>query len=238
MNDVKANHISFSYGNNPVLEDVSITVAAGEFLAVFGPNGAGKSTLLKIIAGVLSSDKGEIEVCGQSLLKARRSGLISYVPQNYGKNTSDFPITVAEVVTLGLISGKNTQLCTKKAARHIVEHMLELVQAADLGSRRIGELSGGQQQRVMVAMALAKNPRLLLLDEPTSGIDYEASHRIYELLGTLNKNLGITVIMVSHDIENAAAWASSVACINRGLCFLGNSEEFRITHEQGRHLWY
>ncbi|CUH96212.1 hypothetical protein P22_2301 [Propionispora sp. 2/2-37] len=238
MNGVKVNHISFSYGSNPVLEDITMTVEDGEFLAVFGPNGAGKSTLLKIIAGVLLPDKGKIEVCERELLKARRNGMISYVPQNYGKNTSDFPITVAEVVALGLVSGKYSYGYRKKVSQHIIEHMLELVQAADLRDRRIGELSGGQQQRVMVAMALAKNPKLLLLDEPTSGIDYAASHRIYELLGTLNKNLGITVIMISHDIKNAAVWATSVACINRGLCFRGNSEEFRITHEQGRHLWY
>ncbi len=238
MCEVCLNNITFAYGSEPVLENISLQVAAKDFLMIFGPNGAGKSTVLKIIAGILAPDRGEVLINGQVAKAARLGGLVSYVPQNYGKNTADFPITVSEVVELGLIAGTRQKRQPKKVVKHIVEHMLELVQASDLRDRRIGELSGGQQQRVMVAMALAGNPGLLLLDEPTSGIDYAASQRIYELLGTLNKNLGITVIMVSHDIEKAAAWATNVACINRGLCFLGNSQEFRATHSQGRHMWY
>jgi zinc transport system ATP-binding protein len=116
--------------------------------------------------------------------------------------------------------------------------MLSLVGADGLSNRRIGELSGGQQQRVMVARALAGNPELLLLDEPTSGVDYAASNRIFQLLGQLNHNLGITVIMITHDIAQATQWATKVACINRGLCFYDTSDRFRKEHAQLGHLWF
>lgn len=236
MCEVNLTNVSFAYSRQPVLANVSMTIAAGEFLAVFGPNGAGKSTLMKIIAGLLPPDTGLVQVGGKSVAAAQQQGLIRYVPQNYAKNTVDFPITVEEVVALGVVS--SNKVPSRQAVQHIVGHMLTLMQIPQLRKRRIGELSGGQQQRVMVAAALAGNPRLLLLDEPTSGIDYAASQKIYELLGELNRNLGITVIMVSHDIDKAAHWVTQVACINQGLCFLGSSEEFRATHAQGRHSWY
>lgn len=238
MCEVKLSDVNFSYNNNIALRDISLTISKGDFVAVVGPNGAGKSTLLRIMAGLIKPTKGQVLIAGKDMNTARGHGLIGYVPQNYGKNVLGFPATVKEIVKLGLTLGAPATRKNQHASKHIISHMLELVGAEQLRDRRIGELSGGQQQRVMVAMALAANPELLLLDEPTSGIDYEASARIYELLGTLNKNLGITVVMVSHDIDKAISWANKVACINRELCFLGSSQEFDATHAQARHLWY
>lgn len=239
MFDVTLSDVNFSYGHNVVLKDISMTIAKGDFVAVVGPNGAGKSTLLKIMAGLIKPSRGQVKVGDKDISVARVQGLIGYVPQNYGKNVLGFPATVAEIVSLGLTLGASPgPRQNQQAAKHIINHMLELVGADKLRDRRIGELSGGQQQRVMVAMALASNPELLLLDEPTSGIDYEASARIYDLLGTLNENLGITVVMVSHDIDKAVSSANKVACINKGLCFYGSTEEFDATHAQARHLWY
>jgi zinc transport system ATP-binding protein len=238
MCEVKLSDVNFSYNNNVALRDISLTISKGDFVAVVGPNGAGKSTLLRIMAGLIRPTRGEVRIAGKDMSTARGHGLIGYVPQNYGKNVLGFPAIVKEIVALGLTLGAPAARKNQHAAKHIISHMLELVGVEQLRDRRIGELSGGQQQRVMVAMALAANPELLLLDEPTSGIDYEASARIYELLGTLNKNLGITVVMVSHDIDKAISWANKVACINRELCFLGSSQEFDATHAQARHLWY
>lgn len=238
MCEVNLSEISFFYNNNIALENVSLTIAQGDFVAVVGPNGAGKSTMLKIMAGLIKPTRGQISIGGQDMFTAKGHGLIGYVPQNYGKNAMGFPATVKEVVALGLTLGPAATRKNQQAARHITSHMMELVGLENLRDRRIGELSGGQQQRVMVAMALAANPELLLLDEPTSGIDYEASSKIYELLGTLNKNLGITIVMVSHDIDKAVLWANKVACVNRKLCFFGSSQEFDATHAQARHLWY
>lgn len=234
---VNLSNIRFSYGGNVVLENLSLAIDQGSFTAVIGPNGAGKSTVLKIIAGILTPQAGTVTIRGKNLREARYDGLIGYVPQNYGKNISGFPATVEEVVKLGTLAGLNRK-CSKSAACHIVDHMLQLVGCKEIRKKRIGELSGGQQQRVMVARALAGNPELLLLDEPTSGVDYEASAKIYELLGQLNCNLGVTVIMVSHDIEKAIKWSDKVVCINRGLCFFGDSNDFNITHLQSRHRWF
>lgn len=238
MFDVTLTDIHFAYNYNETLKDISLTIGKGDFVAVVGPNGAGKSTMLKIMAGLLKPTRGRVCIGGEDIATARVQGLIGYVPQNYGKNVLGFPATVAEIVSLGLTLGASRARQNHQAAKHIVSHMLELVGAEKLRNCRIGELSGGQQQRVMVAMALASNPELLLLDEPTSGIDVEASARIYDLLGTLNKNLGITVVMVSHDIDKAISCANKVACINKGLCFYGSNREFNATHAQARHLWY
>lgn len=236
MADIHIDNITFGYNAEQVLHNVSFAVKQGEFVVAVGPNGAGKSTLLKIIAGLITPQSGQVRIAGEKIQTAARKGRIGYVPQHYAQNTAAFPATVEEIVTLGLANSQGT--VTAKGANHIVNHMLELVGAQTLKGRRIGELSGGQQQRVMVARALAGNPELLLLDEPTSGIDYAASAKIYELLSQLNSTLGITVIMVSHDIENAIRFASKVACINRTLCFFGDKAEFQANHAAQSHLWY
>lgn len=236
MCDVALQEVSFRYHNTTVLNNITFSIPSGEFVVVVGPNGGGKTTLLKLIAGLLSPYQGTLTIGKQSIASARQSALIRYVPQNYGRNTAGFPATVEEIVALGLIN--NTPKITATAARHIVDHMLDMVGMGEFRLRRIGELSGGQQQRVMVAMALAGNPQLLLLDEPTSGIDYDASTRIFDLLETLHRNLGITIVMVSHDIDQAVLRATKVACVNRGLCYYGSSDEFRNSHLEARHLWY
>lgn len=236
MAEINLNNITFGYNTELVLNNITFSVAQGEFVVAVGPNGAGKSTLLKIMAGLLEPLAGQVLIDGETVRTAARRGKIGYVPQHYAQNTAAFPATVEEIVALGLVN--NPSSLSGKGSRHIVRHMLELVGAEQLKNRRIGELSGGQQQRVMVARALAGNPQLLLLDEPTSGIDYAASARIYELLGQLNSTLGITIVMVSHDIENATHFASKVACINRSLCFFGDSEQFHSSHATMRHLWY
>ena len=236
MSKIDIKGISFSYGDNAVISNMSLTIAAGEFVAVVGPNGAGKSTLLKLIAGLLQPDTGEILINGGDIAAVRARGLIGYVPQNYANNLGGFPITVEEVVRLGLVTARKYRP-DKDHARHIVDHMLSLVGMENFSKCRIGELSGGQQQRVMVARALAGNPELLLLDEPTSGIDYVASKRIFELLARLNRNLGITVVMITHDIIQATQWTSKIACINRGLCYYDASDRFRLEHVLHGHSW-
>ncbi len=237
MYDINISDVTFSYGGDAVLHDLSMTVAAGEFVAVVGPNGAGKSTLLKLVAGLLRPDRGRVTIAGRTADEARAAGDIGYIPQNYARNVAGFPATVAEIVALGLVSGRKKNL-SADAARHIVDHMMAMVDIQDLRDRRVEELSGGQQQRVMVALALAGNPRLLLLDEPTSGVDFDTSTKIYGLLGQLNRNLGITVVTVSHDIDKVTRWANRVACINKGLCFYGDCAEFRRVHAQEPHLLY
>jgi len=238
MFDIQLTDVTFAYGENVVLDKLSLAVNAGDFTAVVGPNGSGKSTMLKIMAGLIVPDCGQVTIAGKNSFQACQAGEIGYVPQNYAKNTAGFPATVEEIVALGLVHSRSRKKTGKEAARHIIKHMLELVDIEDLRHRRVGELSGGQQQRVMVARALAANPLLLLLDEPTSGVDYDTGEKIYSLLGQLNKNLGITIVAVSHDIEKVTRWAGKVACINKGLCFFGDSAEFRRNHAAAPHLLY
>ncbi|HMM20249.1 MAG TPA: metal ABC transporter ATP-binding protein [Selenomonadales bacterium] len=237
MYDVKLSEVTFFYGDDAVLHNFSLTVAAGSFVAVVGPNGAGKSTLLKIIAGILRPARGSVMVAGKDIAASCRSGEVGYVPQIFARNAASFPATVEEIVALGLVAGR-AKKTGKEAARHIVSHMLDLVGIEPLRGKLIGELSGGQQQRVMVARALAGNPGLLLLDEPTSGVDQDTSAKLFALLGTLNQNLGITIIAVSHDIEKITRTATHVACINRGLCCYEGAAEFRRVHAQSPHLSY
>jgi zinc transport system ATP-binding protein len=238
MCEITLERISFYYGPDVVLENLNFTVKQGEFVVIVGPNGGGKSTLIKLMAGLVRPAQGRITIDGQDISKAHRNQCIGYVPQNYRQNTADFPATVAEIVALGLVAGTFGNKRTPGEKSHIVKHTLELVGIDDLANCRIGDLSGGQQQRVMVARALTGNPSLLLLDEPMSGVDVQASETIYELLAELNSKLNITVVLVSHDVEKATQYASQVACINRKLCFYGSNELFRVHHLKSSHLWY
>lgn len=235
MCGIKLDNVSFSYNGNSLLNNISMQIASGEFVVILGPNGSGKSTLLKLMTGLLRPVQGTIAIEGISVQQFRKTGQIGYVPQNYGRNTG-FPATVEETVRMGLVS-QQTKM-SKAASRHIVEHMLTLVGMEEFYARRLSDLSGGQQQRVMVARALAGNPGVLFLDEPTSGIDPEASAKIYELLKHLNSALGVTIVMVSHDVEKATRWASRVACVNYGLCYFGDGGEYRKHHGQTQHIWY
>ena len=236
MCEIIIKDLSFSYGREAVLKNVSLTIKKGEFVVIVGPNGAGKSTLVKIIVGLLAPQNGQVFLNRMPVAKAQAQGLVSYVPQNYEKGGAGFPATVEEIVALGLVNAR--QKINKKAAREIIARMLKLADAEDLKNRRLSELSGGQRQRVIVAAALAGNPELLVLDEPTSGIDFNASSKIQEALGELNKKLGVTIVMVSHDLDNATRFAGQVLCINRTLCFAGTSEEFRANHEGVKHLFF
>ncbi len=236
MCNVAVRNVFFGYPGVAVLDNITLDIPTGEFVVVVGPNGAGKSTILKLIAGLIFPTKGEVTIGGQPVAQARQNAVLGYVPQNYGRNIAGFPATVEEIVSLGLVGSKTKN--SSIGARHIIDHMLHMVGMSEYRHRRIGDLSGGQQQRVMVARALAGNPELLLLDEPTSGIDYEASTRIFDLLGDLHRSLGITIVMVSHDIDQAVVHATQVACVNRGLCYYGNSDDFRRNHIESGHLWY
>lgn len=238
MSMIELKQVGFTYGAEPVLEQISFAVETGDFVVIVGPNGGGKSTLMKLMSGLLKPSKGNITINGSEIGKAHRQKLIGYVPQNYRRNTADFPATVAEVVALGTIRGTLGHKVLPKEKAHIVRHTLELVGLLDLANCRIGDLSGGQQQRVMLARALAGDPALLLLDEPTSGVDIQASTMLHELLARLNRELRLTVVLVSHDVEKTTQYAGHVACINKNLCFFGDSQTFRSSHMNSSHLWY
>jgi zinc transport system ATP-binding protein len=214
-------HVSFRYpgaeqGARMALQDVTLSVRDGERLGILGPNGGGKSTLLRLTLGLLKGYQGRVRVFGLEPDEARRRRLIGYVPQKIEAELA-FPLSVRQVVEMSAGLGNSAWKRLAPAVRRGAAEALELVGATDLAERPIGRLSGGQLQRVMIARALARRPRLLLLDEPTVGIDVAGQERFADLLQALHQRLGLTIVVVSHDIRTIAAGSDRVACLSRTL---------------------
>lgn len=223
-------NIDYFFDNKHVLENINIKINKGEFLAIVGPNGAGKSTLLKIILGLLPMQKGEIYAEGK-LYKGNKTSLkISYVSQKAFAFNAGFPASVKEVVLSGLTKTKKLFQRFNKTDIEKVEHVLNRLNISHLINKNIAELSGGQQQRVLIARALISNPSVLVLDEPTNGIDAKHVSEFYETLERL-KRQGITIILVTHDIGVVADTATEVACLNKHLHFHGTTEDFKSLDE-------
>lgn len=229
--------LGYDYGEGWILHKLSLEITKGDFVAVIGPNGAGKSTLLRLIAGILQPTSGQISMYGQPLDEFKDWSKVGFVPQNPARQHKAFPISVKEVIALGrLDSGKLWQRYTAEDKR-AVNDIIERFHLKDLEHRRIGDLSGGQQQRVFLARAMVKNPELLLLDEPATGVDPDAKQELYQLLGEINKEHGITIIMVSHDLELAVKVARNALCLDRHICFWGDVHE-ALSHRHKHGYFY
>jgi zinc transport system ATP-binding protein len=210
--------LSYYYDSFPSLDNISFTVDQGDFLGIIGPNGAGKTTLFHCILGLIDDFRGEINLFGSNIRQNKKTlQKIGYVPQKKSVEQT-FPATVKEIVSLGVIG--------KKINKEAVDNAIEFVELNDYRDKRIGELSEGQQQRVIIAKALVKEPDLLILDEPTTGIDSAAQEKFYHLLSKLNKDKRITIVWSSHDMNAVERLANKVACIDRKLFFHGESEDF------------
>lgn len=214
--------VALGYPGRVVLREISLTVNKGEFVGIIGPNGSGKSTMLKGLLGLLPVLQGEIIFSGidQQRIKQFRSK-IGYVPQK-NKSETNFPAKVREVVLMGLYSQIGWFKRPQKNHRDQVERCLALVNMTDFAERSFSELSGGQQQRVIIARALIANPDLLVLDEPTAAIDITAQHAILELLERLNREQGITILMVTHDINEVVHFCDKVLLLNGRMIDFGS----------------
>lgn len=211
---ISIRHLWAKYEHEPVLEDINLSVKELDFIGLIGPNGGGKTTLIKVLLGLLSPTRGEVRVMGKSVKEGRRD--IGYVPQTV-EFDRDFPISVWDVARMGRL-GKLRRLQRYTAKDdEIVAEALRNVEMLDLRSRHIGELSGGQRQRVYIARALATEPKILLLDEPTASVDPRVSSRIYELLSHLNDH--ITIMMISHDMNAVSSYVKTIGCLNRRLFY-------------------
>lgn len=208
---ITVNDLSAGYNHDPVLVDVNLTVEPEDFIGLIGPNGGGKTTLLKVILGLLAPQKGTVVVMGLPPDQGRR--FIGYVPQSSDYD-SDFPISVHDVVRMGRLSPKRLFKPYNREDDAIVEERLAWVDLSGLENRALSELSGGQRQRVYIARALASEPRLLLLDEPTISVDMEARTHIYELLHEINLQ-GVTILLVSHDLNVISSYVKTIGCLNR-----------------------
>jgi len=228
---VEVRDVSFSYGKEPVLDRVSLSVPRGEYLGLIGPNGSGKTTLLRLMLGILPVPEGEIRLFGTPVPRFRERWRVGYVAQKAASFNSAFPATVAEVVSTGLAARRGLFRRLTAADRQAVEQALDRVGLLPLKDRLIGHLSGGQQQRAFIARALVSRPELLILDEPTVGVDASAEAQFYQLIRRLRAEMGLTVILVSHDIGAVAHEVSALACLNRRLFYHGDPADFG-TEEQ------
>jgi len=222
---IELEHVYVAYRERLVLEDVSLRVEQGQFVGIIGPNGSGKTTLLKTILGLVRPVRGVVRVFGVPPweLNGDRSR-IGYVPQIMDVDFR-FPVHVRDVVMMGRYGRIGLVRRPGPEDWQAVQQALERVGIADLADRQIGELSGGQRQRVFVARALATEPELLLLDEPTTGFDMVMAEGLYELLHQLHRSLNLTVLLVSHDVGVVSQYVDQVACISGRLVAHGRPQE-------------
>ncbi len=217
---ISIQHMWAGYEREPVLEDINLSVYEGDFIGLIGPNGGGKTTLLRVLLGLLPPMRGEVRIMGQSVNEGRR--LAGYVPQVV-EFDHEFPINVWDVVRMGRLGQRRLLQRYTAEDDAVVAEALRRVEMYHLRHQSIGELSGGQRQRVYVARALATEPEILLLDEPTSSVDPQVSTGIYELLRQLNEQ-GVTILLVSHDMGVISSHVKSVGCLNRRLFYHGEQE--------------
>jgi len=235
---LEINHVTFKYEDQNVLEDINMDVPKGAFLGLVGPNGSGKSTLLKCILGLLRPQKGSIKLFGQDISKFKEWYRIGFVSQKANSFNTGFPATVFEVVSTGLTSKVGLFRFFNSEDKKQIKEAIQSVGMTEFMNRNIGELSGGQQQRVFIARALVSKPEMLILDEPTVGVDAQTVQSFYNMLEDLNKQLGITLILVTHDIGTITEKVSHVACLNKDLHFHGSADEFDHVKEKDLSQFY
>lgn len=224
---ISVKNLSYEYASDlDALKNINLEVMKGDFIGLIGPNGGGKSTLLKLMMGILPLQKGLVELFGVDLKHFRDWHFIGYVSQKATHFDKRFPATVREVVSMG----RTTQIGLFKRLQSkdekIIEEALDDVYMIEYKDRPLYELSGGQQQKIFIARALASHPKLLVLDEPTIGIDVQAQEQFYLLLQKLRQKKNLTIILVSHDIDVISTQVNSLACLNQTLVYHGEPKNF------------
>jgi len=228
---ISIKQVSFSYGNNPVLQQIDLSVGEGEVVALLGPNGSGKTTLIKLISGVLKPGTGDIHLNGSILGGMKRRQVaqrVAVVPQQF---SMPFAFTLREVVLLGRTPFHSIFSDEGERDHSVVQQAMEHVGIASLKERFFNELSGGERQKAILAMALAQEPRLLLLDEPTAHLDINHQVEILDLVRRLNREQGVTVIGVMHDLNMAALYFERLILIKEGSIFADGTPEEVLTAE-------
>ena len=217
---VQVQNVYAGYNHETVLEDINLAIQPEDFIGLIGPTGGGKTTLLKVILGLLEPRQGSVRVMGKSPRRGRK--WIGYVPQ-FAIFDSDFPISVHDVVRMGRLGPDHLFKPYSEKDDAIVDERLAWVDLLEHKDRALSELSGGQRQRVYIARALAGEPALLLLDEPTISVDIEARAHIYDLLHRINGH-GVTILLVSHDLNVISKYVKTIGCLNRTLHYHGEKE--------------
>lgn len=219
MSQIKCTDVALGYGSQEILGGLSFEVNAGDYLCIVGENGSGKTTLMKTLLGLQKPLSGSIEF-GDGV----RANEIGYLPQQTDVQR-DFPASVREIVLSGCLSHCGLRPFYNKDDKTLAARSMERMNITDLQKRCYRELSGGQQQRVLLARSLCSAQKLLLLDEPVAGLDPKVTADMYELISDLNKNDGMTIIMISHDIDKALSYADHILHIG-SECFFGTRDEY------------
>jgi len=207
-NILEISDLYFSYNNENIFKGISFEIEEGDFVAIVGPNGAGKSTLMKLILDIIKPKSGTIKIFHKKYSELKNKNLIGYVPQRVTIEKT-FPATVSEILSL---KGK------------FDKKILEKISISNLFNKKYMDLSGGQQQRVLIAFALISKPKLLILDEPTVGVDSKTQKDFYSMLKEINKNNKITILLITHDVGVIPSVAKKVMCINHNLCCLDHAK--------------
>lgn len=235
---IECKDVYFQYEDSTVLEDITLEVKEGEFWALIGPNGSGKSTLINIILGLKSPDQGIVKLFGENVDSFRQRERIGYVSQKSNSFNTGFPATVLEVVKSGLTGKVGIFKAFSKQDEQRAMDALRIVKMDAFSTKNIGELSGGQQQRVFIARALVGKPDLLIMDEPTVGIDQKNVASFYSMLNELNREHGIAILLVTHEIDLVTDLATHVACLNRSIHFHGMQSEYKNMDDADISKWY
>lgn len=220
MTLISCKNVCLSYENNTVIENLNFSVGEGDYLCIVGENGSGKSTLIKSMLGLKGTASGHLHM--ENGLTSKEIG---YLPQQTTVQ-KDFPASVYEVVMSGCVSRRRNKLFFTSAEKSIVSENMKKLGISNLKSKCYRELSGGQQQRVLLARALCAGKKMLLLDEPVTGLDPIVTMELYNLIKMINKELGVTIIMVSHDLHAAVANADHILHLNKSDSFFGTTEEY------------
>ncbi|MBI5413049.1 metal ABC transporter ATP-binding protein [Candidatus Peregrinibacteria bacterium] len=233
---IEVENLTVRYGQREAIKDVTFSVKAGDFVGLTGPNGAGKTTLIKALLGLLPVARGKISLLGKSQSSFSDWQKIGYLPQKLSNQNLLLPASVEEVVLLGILASKRMPRMISKNDRKKVERTLAELNIAGLRNKRFSELSGGQQQRVLLARALVAGPEILIFDEPSTALDPEARESFFTLIQTLNKEKGITVILITHDTGYIGRYANKLIYLDTKLVYFGDFNGFCKSEKMGRYF--
>lgn len=232
---IRVENLTVRYGRFDALKNITFTVEKGDYIGIVGPNGCGKTTLVKALLGLVAPVEGTVAFDSHAY---GSQDFFGYLPQKAITADRVFPATVKEIIATGLVRRTGLHLRLTADERQRIDTVLERLKIQDLKAKRIGSLSGGQMQRVLLGRALVGNPGLLILDEPTSALDPQIREEFYTLLQALNRDEGVTILLVSHDIGSVGRYTNKMLYLDRGLVFYGGYEQFCGSPEMTRYFGY